>query len=586
MKLVRNFGCLLAATAALAFGQPAITDVVNAGSRIGSGLPGAGIAQGAILVVTGKQLGPDTLTQATFPLPTTDGLAGVTVQVAVKDTTVNAIMVYAGSGEVGAILPSATPAGTGTLTINNNGATATAPITVVPAAFGAFTQSQTGAGSALAFNVAADGTTMLNTLTQPAQPNQTVMLNGTGLGAIASDETQSGVTDAPGTSLKVWVGTKEASVLSAARGTCCTGVDPAFAVPQGVAGWDVIQFVVPGGIAGCHVPVAVQIGDVVSNFSTIAVANGGTCTDPGGFDAGVFSQITGSSVKVGGIYLSRNAFKISVTGIGTLESKSDSGGASFLQYDISQVQSSGTAFGSVSALGSCIVTTSRSGQVVSVTGPAYTPLNAGDLLTVKGPSGSKQMTVIKEVPGSYGGDFGTSMVLPNIPGLPPGGIPGLPGSAPPFLEAGNYTVDNGPGGSDVGSFTATLAIPTPMTWTNQDQVTAVTRSQGVTVRWTGGSPSSQVVIIGSSSNRTGTTTVSGAFFCTAPVSAGEFAVPPIVTLSLPPSTTSTSTTPGSPSVPSGTLGVESSVNGTFQAPGIDIGIITSSVASMKNLAYQ
>jgi uncharacterized protein (TIGR03437 family) len=589
MKWIKDFGFVWLASAGMALAQPSITDVVNAGSRIGTGLPGAGIAQGAILVATGKGLGPETLTQATFPLPTTDGLAGVTVQVAIGGTTVNGIMVYAGPNEVAAILPSNTPTGTGELTVNNNGASAKAPITVVPAAFGAFTQGQSGVGAALAFNVGPDGTTTLNTLTQPAQTNQNVKLNGTGLGAIAGDETQSGLTDSPGTTLKLWVGTKEANVVSAARGTCCSSVDPAFAVPQGVAGWDVIEFVVPDGVTGCHVPVAVQIGNLVSNFATIAVANGSSCTDPGGFDSSVFQQFTGSSFKVGAIYLSRSAFKISITGLGTAESKSDNGGASFIQYDLSQIQSSASALGNVSAVGSCVVSTSRvvQGQPPSFTGPTYTPLNAGDALNVKGPAGTKQMTKTPEVAGTYLGDFGTSMVLPPIPGLPPGvSIPGLPASAPPFLEAGSYSVDNGAGGSDVGAFTATMAIPTPMTWTNQDQITAVTRSQGVTVRWTGGASSAEVLIIGTSSNRVGTATLTGSFYCTAPASAGEFTVPAIVTLSLPASSTSGGTVPGAPSSPLGTLGVQSLVNSTFNAPGIDIGVITSSVAAMKNLGYQ
>ena len=586
MTLVRNLVVTILVSAGAVLAQPAITDVVNAGSRIGSGLPGAGIAQGAILVATGKNLGPDTLTQATFPLPTTDGLAGVTVQVTVKDTTVNAIMVYAGPNEVGAILPSTTPTGAGTLTLNNNGQTATSPVTIVPAAFGTFTQAQNGVGAALAFNVAPDGTTALNTLTQPAQTNQTVMLNGTGLGAIPSDETQSGVTDSPGTSLRLWVGTKEASVTSAARGTCCTGVDPTFAVPQGVAGWDVIQFAVPDGITGCHVPVAVQIGDIVSNFTTIAVANGGACTDPGGFDAGTLQTFSGGAIKIGAIYLSRVSSKITAAGLGTVESKSDSGGAAFQQYDYSVVQTSSNAFGNLSAIGSCIVVTSRIAQGTPPgTLPQVTALNAGTVLTVKGPNGSKPMPLVQGQVGAYSGDFGTSTVLPPIPGLP-GGIPGLPGMAPPYLDAGNYTVDNGSGGSDVGAFTATLAIPTPMTWSNMDQITAVTRSQGVTVRWTGGAANSQVIILGTSSNRSGTTTVSGTFFCTAPVSAGEFAVPAIVTLSLPVSSTQSGGAAGAPSTPLGTLLVESSVNGTFTARGIDLGIITSSVASLKNLGYQ
>src|SRR5262249_51105613 len=156
---------------------------------------------------------------------------------------------------VGAILPSTTPTGSGTLTINNNGQTATAPITVVPAAFGIFTRNQSGSGAAEAFNVAGDGSTLLNTLTAPASAGQVVMLNGARPGAITSDETQSGVADTPAATPQVWVGLKQAAVVSASRGSCCSGIDPGFYVPQGVSGWDVIQFVVPDGVAGCHVPV-------------------------------------------------------------------------------------------------------------------------------------------------------------------------------------------------------------------------------------------------------------------------------------------------------------------------------------------
>src|SRR5579864_7555802 len=72
-----------------------ITDIVNYGSRIGSGLPGSGIAQGALFAVTGGGLGPDQPVQASFPLPTTDGLGGVSITVKAGATTVNAIMVYA-----------------------------------------------------------------------------------------------------------------------------------------------------------------------------------------------------------------------------------------------------------------------------------------------------------------------------------------------------------------------------------------------------------------------------------------------------------------------------------------------------------
>src|SRR4029450_5281562 len=89
----------------------------------------AGIAQGALFVVSGRGIGPAEFQQATFPLPTTAGLAGVTIQASVGGAIVDGIMVYVAPNEVAAILPSSTPIGTGTVTVNNNGATATAPIT-------------------------------------------------------------------------------------------------------------------------------------------------------------------------------------------------------------------------------------------------------------------------------------------------------------------------------------------------------------------------------------------------------------------------------------------------------------------------
>ena len=222
---------ILPGTAAADF---TITDVVNAASRIASGLPGYGVAQGSIFVVTGKGVGPDQSQQASFPLPAAAGLGGVSIKASVGGSTVDAIMVYVSANEVAAILPSSTPVGTGTVTVTNGGATATAPITVVQSAFGMFT-SAAGQGPALAFNVGSDGTASPNALTQSAQAGQTVIINGTGLGAISSDETQSGATDVPSANIQVWVGNKQATVVSAGRGTCCAGLDPNFPIPQGVA---------------------------------------------------------------------------------------------------------------------------------------------------------------------------------------------------------------------------------------------------------------------------------------------------------------------------------------------------------------
>lgn len=102
------------------------------------------------------------LLKASFPLPTGDGLGGVTVQVAVGGNSAAALIVYVSGSEVGAILPSGTPLGTGTVTVNNNLDVATAPITVVASAFGAFSiDYYSGMQYAAAFTAAADGSAVL-----------------------------------------------------------------------------------------------------------------------------------------------------------------------------------------------------------------------------------------------------------------------------------------------------------------------------------------------------------------------------------------------------------------------------------------
>src|SRR5438067_12296136 len=99
---------------------PMITAIENAATNIPFGLPNAAIAQGALLVVKGKNLGPASVVVASaFPLRTSIG--GTSIQVTVGGTTVDAIMYYSLVTQIAAILPSKTPAGTGTLTVTYNG---------------------------------------------------------------------------------------------------------------------------------------------------------------------------------------------------------------------------------------------------------------------------------------------------------------------------------------------------------------------------------------------------------------------------------------------------------------------------------
>src|ERR1700722_3441942 len=82
-------------------GAASITGVYNAGSWIPPSLPNSGVAQGAIFTVTGSGLGPAALQQVqSYPLPTTAGLAGTTIQVKVGSVTENCIMVYTVASQV------------------------------------------------------------------------------------------------------------------------------------------------------------------------------------------------------------------------------------------------------------------------------------------------------------------------------------------------------------------------------------------------------------------------------------------------------------------------------------------------------
>ncbi len=81
-----------------------------------------------------------------YPLPTTQGLGGTTIQVKVGNVTENCIMDYVSASQVNAILPSATPLGTGTLTLSYQGATSSVGVEVLAANFAMDTLNGAGTG--------------------------------------------------------------------------------------------------------------------------------------------------------------------------------------------------------------------------------------------------------------------------------------------------------------------------------------------------------------------------------------------------------------------------------------------------------
>jgi hypothetical protein len=154
-----------------------------------------------------------------------------------------------------------------------------------------------------------------------------------------------------------------------------------------------------------------------------------------------------------------------------------------------------------------------------------------------------------------------------------------------YLVAGNYTT-TGPGGSDVGPFTANITLPQPLVWTNQASITTVNRASGQTVTWSGGDPAGYVQIQGTSFVGSTQATASFAIFtCTARTSDGTFNIPSYVLLSLPPS--GSQSQGGVTIAIPGTLSVGSvTATAPFTATGLDFAGVTGTVVNSSQVTYQ
>ena len=136
------------------------------------------------------------------------------------------------------------------------------------------------------------------------------------------------------------------------------------------------------------------------------------------------------------------------------------------------------------------------------------------------------------------------------------------------------------GGPDVGAFRSALTIPdNPITWTNQDAISQIPRSQDLTVNW---SSSATIAVLGSSANPS--TGAGAAFYCIpASADSSSLTVPAWVLSSLPASGPASDLP-----VPVGflALGVTLSSPARFQTTGIDAGYFNWAWARIKNVQYK
>lgn len=461
-------------------GSPTITKILNNSSQISPGLPNYGIAPSSIFIVQGNALsdaGAPVLQSSASPgLPLS--LNGASISVTVGGVTVRPPIYYTSPGQIAAVLPAATPLGTGTLTVTHNGLTsAPAPIQVVASAVGINTYY----GSV---GVATDGITGdLITYSNSGAPGQVIVIWATGLGANRedSDTVFASAPHAVNTPLQVYVGGVLARVL--------------YQGSAGYPGVNQINIVIPESApTGCWVPLAAVTGTVVSNIATLPIrAGGGACVDQQ-------TGLNGSQVAPGGSQTIKTGF------VGLIQSDTTTSRGRTLS------SSATGAFQKYTGLYSPSNSVSPGGCILNDLTPvpigAPSGLDAGTI-TLTGPSGAPVTLGLQA--GLKGAYFAT---------LPTGTIP---------TTGGTFTF-KGAGGADVGSFTSVLTLTSPvLTWTNQSAAASVDKTRGLLVTWSGGNEGSYVFITGTAASGT----VVGGYTCIAPVEARQFTVPSYILLALP-----------------------------------------------------
>jgi uncharacterized protein (TIGR03437 family) len=421
-------------------------------------------------------------------------------------------LIYVGTGQINALLPSTVPVGYYNVTVTNGTVSSPFFVQVVASKVGLFTQDQSGTGLAVVQNYISQSEVDVNRLTtgsfsgvpiSPAKPGQTLIAWGTGLGPYAAgDNTANPVHD---------FSTSE-PIAAVVGGV---SIPVAFAGRAGYAGEDQINFTLPGNIpTGCVVTLQISVNGVLSAPSYISIApssGSSACVQPGYTTQQLQAFDQGGTSTTGGFSLTQVAETLGKYG----NVKSDSIGGSFTQINGFQMAAAGPTPAAIT-YGSCQVFHVISTNTVSVS--QSTDLDAGTV-TLTGPAGTNLTNqIIPEDTNSYSYQIGTEGVT----------------STGSILQ-GTYTL-TGAGGKDVGPFNTSISVGPPLTLISP-LPTIVTESAGFTVNWQGGNASDVVYIIGASYTNNGTVdnqiTNTTEFICTTTAGQQTFTVPASILTQLP-----------------------------------------------------
>ncbi len=519
------------------------------------GLPGGSIAQGSIFAIFGVKLGPNSPSPGlAFPLSTT--LNGVSIKVIQGTTSVDAIPIYVGATQINAIMPSNAPLGRVSLQVTSSGnKSPVSPATIVATSVGLLAANSGGFGPGVIQDALAGGLLPFNTGGTPATPGQIAVLYATGLGPIVSPDNVAPVSGNLGAPTEVFVGGVAAAVAYHGRSSCCSGLDQ-------------INFTVPSNAPlGCWVPVQVRTnGTQMSNTVTMAIsANGAACSDP----ANALSQPFRAGSKFGVVSLLHDDTTEDVGQQSPKNVTTDSAMITFQQESPAGVGPFHPMF-SLPPAGTCTSYTTPGDLFDGDPFPGLATsgkfLNGGTPLTLSAGGTTKNLLRPAD----------------NSRNFQPLGYT-YTGSAVPSslkLTAGSSYTVNGPGGPDVGAFTAPGTFAGGLTWTNRDQTLTITLSQGFTVNWTGAPSGQQVIVFGGNVDLPSNAT--SLFACVAPAGASSFTVPAIALGNVAPTRTNLLQSQGAVYV--GSLPLASPP--AFSATGLDFGALLPGSFIGKTVIFQ
>lgn len=541
--------CLGLLTISAALAQPRITGIQNNYSYLIPGTPNYAISQGCIFVLYGANMAPAGLLQQGLNPTLNRNLGGVSIKITVGATTTEAIPYYVSPGQIAAILPSATPVGSASMTVTYNGQTSPPfSLTIVQSAFGILTLGGNGLGTAAVYDLSFNYISPTNA----ANPGQVVYFWGTGQGPDPNDETRAiaapqNLTNLP---FEFYIGNKPARVIYHGRST--------------FPGLDQIAVEIPEGVSGCYASAYAKTGNIISNFVSIPVAaTGRVCTDWFSSSSEVQNLLgTGrTEINMGWFYLVKfQTWSPGISGQPGRMLTQDSATAQFLRYTPFDASNWGAVGGFTNP--GCVVSAFRTQS--PFVSPIMKRLDAGPSVTLTLPDGSTRTL--------------TSMNVSNFAFSVNDATPGAQLFIPAFGGTFRFRA---PGGADVGVAEASINAGNPMVWNEHTTITNVPRTQPLTVTWRGGAPGGFVLIQGGSfAGNNGDLFTS--FGCTAPVEDGRFTVPRDVLASMLPSMTTAPL-----NIATGALNLAYfTLPARFTAQGLDHGSISFESYSGTTVHYQ